>query len=122
MPDPSEPIRLETESVFDPELDSAGYPLPIEESFMDNPMAAMLQPLIQYFEAIKPKMSEPIKTEHKVKIFWLHRSLKLEEIELIEKMIEDLLNDGYCCHMPTAVNDFVVMDFSRRKETEANET
>jgi hypothetical protein len=120
---PSEPIRLETDGVFD----SAGYPLPLEammgDEFFDNPMGPLMKMLGRYLDSIKPPMAftTPPKTEHKVKIFWLHRSLKIEEIEQIELMIEDLLNNGYCSHMPTTVGDFVIMDFSRRKETEENE-
>jgi hypothetical protein len=110
--------EIETDGVFD----SAGYPMPQAGEFIDDPMAALMQPLIQYFESIKPKVFEPVKSEHKVKIFWLHRSLKIEEVEQIETMIEDLLNNGYCCHMPTVCSDFVIMDFSRRKESEENET
>jgi len=106
--------EIETEGVFD----SAGYPMPGE--FIDNPMAALMQPLIQYFEAIKPPMAftTPPKTEHKVRVFrFTDRTLPAK----IEEEIQAILNDGYCCHMPTVVNNFVIMDFSRRKETEENE-
>lgn len=115
---PSEPIRLETGGVFD----SAGYPLPLEammgDEFFDNPMGPLMKMLGRYLDSLKPPMAftTPPKTEHKVKIFWLHRSCKIEEIEQIELMIEDLLNDSYCCHMPTVVGDYVIMDFSRRKD------
>jgi hypothetical protein len=112
LPKPSEPIRLETENIFD----SIGYPMPGE--FIDNPMAGLLQPLIQYFEAIKPKAFEPPKSEHKVRIFRFNDKTNCAKIA---EEIETLLNDGYCCHIPTVVGDFVIMDFSRRKENEENE-
>jgi len=117
LPEPSEPIRLETDGVFD----SAGYPMPGE--FIDNPMAALMQPLIQYFEAIKPPMAftTPPKTEHKVRIYQLVEEYDLEALEAMAAEMEAFLNDGYCCHIPTVVNNFVIMDFSRRKETEENE-
>jgi hypothetical protein len=118
---PSEPIRLETDGVFD----SAGYPFPEldPETLMDNPMLALLKPLIQYFESIKPPMAftMPPKSEHKIRIFRFKDSLGIASIDSIERTIENMLNDGYCCHMPTVVGDFVIMDFSRRKETEENE-
>jgi len=116
LPKPSEPIRLESEGIFD----SPGYPLPQEGEFIDNPMAALMQPLIQYFEAIKPKALEPIKSEHKVKIFRLPALAKPKEIAAIESTIEAFLNEGYCCHIPTVCNDFLIMDFSRRKEDKDN--
>ncbi len=114
LPEPSEPIRLESEDIFD----SVGYPPPQAGEFINNPMATLMQPLIGYFEAIKPKALEPIKSEHKVKIFRLPALAKPKEIANIEAMIEALLNEGYCCHMPTVCNDFLIMDFSRRKEGE----
>ncbi len=127
MPEPSEPIRLETDGVFDSagyplpqagEFDSAGYPLPQAGEFIDNPMATLMQPLIQYFEAIKPKAFEPPKTEHKVRVFQFNdRTLPGK----VEEEIQAIFNDGYCCHMPTVVGDFVIMDFSRRKESDENE-
>jgi hypothetical protein len=112
---PSEPIKLETDGVFD----SANYPIPQAGELIDNPMAALMQPLIQYFESIKPPMVfEPPKTEHKVRIFRFHdRSV----LSAIEEEIQSFLDDGYCCHIPTVVGDFVIMDFSRRKEAEENE-
>ncbi len=115
---PSEPIRLESEDIFNSELlDSVGYPMPQAGEFVDNPMAALMQPLIQYFEAIKPKAFEPIKSEHKVKIFRLPALAKPKEIANVESVIETILNEGYCCHIPIVCNDYVIMDFSRRKET-----
>jgi hypothetical protein len=111
---PSDSIRLETENIFD----SVGYPMPQAGEFIDNPMAALMQPLIQYFEAIKPKTFEPIKSEHKVKIFRLNDRTVLAEVEA---KIQTFLNEGYCCHMPTVVNDFVIMDFARRKDDERQE-
>jgi hypothetical protein len=114
MPEPNEPIRLETDGVFD----SAGYPFPQAGEFTDNPMATLMQPLIQYFEAIKPKAFEPPKTEHKVRVFqFTDRTFSAR----VEEEIQAILNDGYRCHMPTVVGDFVIMDFSRRKESEENE-
>lgn len=114
---PSEPIKIETEGVFNQDY------LEEPEAFIDNPMVAMMKPLItEYFQAMRPKPLEPIKTEHKVRIFRLPELMASAEIESVERAIEALLNDGYCCHMPTVCNDYVIMDFSRRKETEENET
>lgn len=110
-----DPIRLETDGVFD----SAGYPLPLRGEFIDNLMATLMQPLIQYFEAIKPKMPEPIKSEHKVKMYHFKCTegdpADLVDLVEVEREIEAFLNDGYCCHIPTVVNGFLIMDFSRRK-------
>jgi len=123
MPEPSEPVTLECGEIFDPELLNRPDPNFLEEmeGLIDNPMLAVVKPLMQYFEAIKPKYLEPIKSEHKVKIFRLSALAKPKEIANVEAAIEAILNDGYCCHIPTVVNDFVIMDFSRRKETEENE-
>ncbi len=119
LPKPSEPIRLESEGIFD----SLGYPLLQEEEFINNPMAAFTQSLIQYLEAIKPKAFalEPIKSEHKVRIFRLLALAKPKEIAAIESAIEAFLNEGYCCHIPIVCNDFLIMDFSRRKENKEND-
>lgn len=120
-PEPSKP-EIETEGVFDQSLlDSAGFPFPglDPEAFMDNPMLALLKPLIQYFESIKPPMAftTPPKTEHKVRVFrFTDRTLP----GVVEAEMQELFDEGYCCHMPTVVNNFVIMDFSRRKETEEN--
>lgn len=107
---PSEPVKIETEGVFNQDY--------LEEmSSFDNPMAAIMKPLTQYFEAIRPKPLEFPKSEHKVKIFRLPALAKPREIAAVESAIEAILNDGYCCHMPTVCGDFLIMDFSRRKET-----
>lgn len=98
-----------------PEIETEGV-------FMDNPLAAIFKPLTEYFKAIKPPMTlEPPKSEHKVRIFYLPVVAPLEHLKKIESEIEAALNDGYYCHMPTVVNDYVIMDFSRRKETKENE-
>lgn len=120
LPEPSEPIRLETEGVFD----SAGYPLPLEammgDEFFDGPMGPLMKMLGRYLDSIKPPMAftTPPKTEHKVRVF---RMTDDTMISYVEAEMERFLNDGYCCHMPTVVGDFVIMDFSRRKETDENE-
>jgi hypothetical protein len=116
-PPSSEPIRLETDGVFD----SAGYPLPLEammgDEFFDNPTGPLMKMLGRYLDSIKPPMAftTPPRAEHKVRIFLLDGAA---DLQAIEGAIEGYLNDGYCSHMPTVVNDFVIMDFSRRKETE----
>lgn len=113
-PPPSKPPEIETEGVFNQDyLEDPG-------AFIDNPMAAMLQPLIRYFESIKPPMAsiERPKLEHKVRIYQLAKEYNLPAMEAFAAEIEALLNDGYCCHMPTVVGDYVIMDFSRRKESE----
>jgi len=114
---PNEPIRLETEGVFD----SAGYPLPLEammnDEFFDNPMGPLMKMLGRCLDSIKPPMAftTPPKTEHKVRVFrFTDRTLPAK----VEEEIQAILNDGYCCHMPTVVNNFVIMDFSRRKESQ----
>jgi len=115
---PSEPIRLETESVFDPELLKR-----IEEeddSFDDGPMNPIVKMLREYLDSIKPPMAftTPPKTEHKVRVFrFTDRTLP----GMVEAEMQELFDDGYCCHMPTVVGNFVIMDFSRRKEAEENE-
>jgi hypothetical protein len=108
-------VEIETGGVFNQDY--------LEESgaFIDNPMLALLKPLTQYFDSIKPKVFKPPKTEHKVKIFYLPPVAPLEHIEAIATTMEAFLNDGYCCHGPTIINDYVIMDFSRRKEIEENE-
>lgn len=114
---PSEPVKIETDGVFDSELlDSAGYPMPPEiDSLLSDPMGVMLKMLGNYFDSMRPRAVKPIKTEHKVRIFQINDRANLEEIAA---EIEALLNDGYCCHMPTPCGDFLIMNFSRRKETE----
>lgn len=113
---PSEPIRLETEKIFDPELERPDPEFLSEmEEFLDNPMKPLVGLLGQYLERMTPKAFEPVKTEHKVRIFRLNDKTKRGEVA---SEIEALLNDGYCCHMPTVVGDYVIMDFSRRKESE----
>lgn len=118
----SEPIRLETEAVFDPELlkriqEEDQY----DDSFYD-PMKPLVSMLREYLESIKPPMAftTPPKTEHKVRIYQLAKEYNLPAMEAFAAEIEALLNDGYCCHMPTVVGDYVIMDFSRRKESEEN--
>lgn len=118
--------EIETENIFDPELLNRPDPAFLEEmgGFLDNPMGPLIKVLAQSLEACAPKplvLPDPPKTEHKVKIFWLHRSLKIEEVEEIETVIEAFLNDGYR-GFPTVCNDFLIMDFSRRKETEEDAT
>lgn len=122
FPKPKEPIRLESEGVFSPtSLSDLGLD---SHELIDNPMAAIMKPIIQYFEAIRPPMAftAPPKSEHKVRIFRLSVMAKPKEIAVLESAIETLLNDGYCYHMPTVVNDYVIMDFSRRKEIEEDAT
>src|SRR6266540_1579096 len=68
-----------------------------------------------------PVALEPIKSEHKVRIFRLLALAKPKEIAAIESAIEAFLNEGYCCHIPIVCNDFLIMDFSRRKENKEND-
>jgi hypothetical protein len=116
---PSEPIRLETESVFDPELLKR---IQEEDDDFDNdPMNPLMKMLREYLDSIKPPMAfaTPPKTEHKVRVFRFNdRTLP----GVVEAEMQALFDDGYCCHMPTVVGDFVIMDFSRRKESEENGT
>jgi len=117
---PSEPVRIETENVFDPELLQRPDPNFLEEmeGFLDNPMKPLVGLLGQYLERMSPKAFELIKSEHEVRIFQINDTANLEEIAA---EIETFLNDGYCCHIPTVCNDFLIMDFSRRKESEEDE-
>ena len=114
---PNEPIRLETESIFDPEL-LKRIQEEDNDSFDDDPMNPIIKMLREYLESLRPRIPEPIKTEHKIRVFrFTDRTLPAE----VEAEMQALFDDGYCCHMPTVVNNFVIMDFSRRKETEENE-
>jgi hypothetical protein len=116
---PSEPIRLETESVFDPEL-LRRIQEEDNDSFDDDPMNPIVKMLREYLDSIKPPtaFTTPPKTEHKVRVFqFTDRTFSAR----VEEEIQAILNDGYRCHMPTVVGDFVIMDFSRRKESEENE-
>lgn len=114
---PIKPPEIETENIFDPDLEKPD-PQFLEEmnALMDNPLTAIIKPLTQYFESIKPPMAfERVKSEHKVRIFQINNWTNADEIAA---NIEALLNEGYCCHIPTVVGDYVIMDFSRRKESE----
>lgn len=117
-PFPVKPPELETDGVFDADLERPA-PAFLNEigEFLDNPAGAILQMLAQSLEALRPRAYEPIKSEHKVKIFRLNDRTVLAEVEA---EIEAFLNDGYCCHMPAVCGDFLIMDFSRRKENEQN--
>jgi hypothetical protein len=121
---PSEPVTLECGEIFDPELLNRPDPEFLSEmdSFLSDPMRPLIKILAQSLEAIKPpKAFEMVQSEHKVKIFRMHALMKPKDISSVEATIEAILNEGYCCHIPTVCNDFLIMDFSRRKETEENE-
>jgi hypothetical protein len=96
----------------------------MDEEFFDNPMGPIMKMLGRYLDSIRPPTVmaydplRPPRSEHKVKIFRLNDQADLTQIE---SAIEEYLNNGYCCHTPAVVNDFLIMDFSRRKETEENE-
>lgn len=117
---PSEPVKIETEGVFDPSLLDQPDPKFLEEmgAFLDNPMTPIIKMLTQSLESLRPKPFEfpalPL-AEHRVKIFRLNDQADLAQIE---SAIEEYLNNGWCCHHPTICGDFVLMDFSRRKESE----
>lgn len=118
LPEPSKAPEIETENIFDPDLEKPDPKFLEEmEGFLDNPMNMVMKVLTNYLDSLKPRIPEPIKSEHKVRIFRLNDRTVLAEVEA---QIEAFLNDGYCCHMPTTCNDFLMMDFSRRKETEEN--
>lgn len=119
----SEPIRLESGDVFSQGVFNQDYLEEAEqEPFDDNPMVPMMRAAaVEYVKAIRAQpvtLAELPKTEHKVRIFRFAALAKSKEIAAIESAIESYLNDGYCCHMPTVVGDYVIMDFSRRKESE----
>ena len=118
---PNEPIRLESEEVFDSDL--LGRPDP--ELFMDDPMKMYadliggLRSMTSNFMRPRPAMVyDPPAQEHKVRIFRVYDQMNLAEVE---SQIESILNEGWCCHHPVVVGDFLIMDFSRIKESEENE-
>lgn len=117
-----EPIRLESEAIFDSDLERPDPEFLSEmDSFLSDPMKPLIRILTQSLEAIKPPRAmvyDPPAQDHKVRIFRLNDQANLTEIE---SQIESILNDGWCYHHPTVINDFLIMDFSRRKEIEENE-
>lgn len=117
---PSKPPEIETENIFDPELLNRPDPAFLEEmgGFLDNPMGPVMKMLTQYMETFKPSpiVYDPPPQEHKVRIFCLDRAA---DLHVVEREIESYLNNGYR-GFPTVCNDFLIMDFSRRKESEEN--
>jgi hypothetical protein len=117
---PSKPPEIETEGVFDPSLlDSAGHSLPPEsDPFTEDPLARFADRLVGGMERMAvnhaPMIFEPPPTEHKVRIYLLDRA---GDLQAIEREIESYLNNGYR-GFPTVCNDFLIMDFARRKESE----
>jgi len=115
--------EIETEGVFD----SAGYQIPDfgVGPFPDNPMKMLagmmgdLKDMALHRGPFVLPSAPPL--EHKVRIYQLVEEYNLEALEQMAAEMEAFLNDGYCCHMPTVVNNYVIMDFSRRKEPEENE-
>ncbi len=117
IPKPSEPIRLESEAVFDPDLEK-----PELDIFQNDPMKMYaslvgdLKHMASRFMQPRPAMVyDPPAQEHKVRIFRLNDRVRLAEVE---SQIESILNEGWCCHHPVVVGDFLIMDFSKRKESE----
>ena len=114
----SEPIRLETEEVFDLEKLEP-------DLFQDDPLkmyaslVSDLKHMASCFMRPSPIIAyAPPEQDHKVRIFRVYDQMRLTEVE---SQIESILNEGWCCHHPVVVGDFLIMDFSRRKETEENE-
>ena len=110
---PNEPLRIETENIFDSE--------PADDPFEDNPMKmlrGMMGDLKEMALNPRPIGFMPPPSEHKVKIFRLHEFLTPTDLEYVEKTIEEFLNDGYRCHALAVCGDYLIMDFSRIKESE----
>lgn len=107
----NEPISLETEKIFDPEFEQ-----PAPGSILDDPIMAYADRIMDGLKDMMPTpmVYDPPLSEHKVRIFRLNDRASLGQIE---NAIEEYLNNGYR-GFPTVVNDFVIMDFSRRKEAE----
>lgn len=113
-------MKLETDGVFDSELlnpPDLSF-LAEMDSFLKDPMTALMKILTQSLDAVRPRAFEPFKSEHKVRIFRFNDKTNRSKVAA---EIEELLNDGYCCHMPTPCGDFLIMDFSRRKDDERQE-
>lgn len=123
IPEPKEPIKIETEGVFNQDYLEEAEPKPFDDNSM-VPMMMMRAAAAEYVKAIRaqpPAFAEPPKSEHKVRIYQLTAEYNQAALEAFAAEMEAFLNEGYCCHMPTVVNDYVIMDFSRRKESEENE-
>lgn len=106
---PMKAPEIETENIFDSE--------PADDPFEDNPMK-MLRGMMGDLKdmALNPRpigFMPPL--EHKVKIFCFDGATNHQ---VIEAEIEALLNAGYRCHAPAVCGDFLIMDFSRIKESE----
>lgn len=131
LPKPSEPIRLESEEVFDSDLlnqsdrdvANPGFLSESEmDAFQDNPLklyAGLVGDLksmaSRFMQPPRAMVYDPPAQDHKVRVFRLNDQANLTEVE---SQIESILNDGWCCHHPTVCGDFLIMDFSRRKESE----
>lgn len=121
--EPMPEIEIETKNIFDPELDSLHSPLRFTgEPFPGDPMqviAGMMRDLKDMAPQFMPSpiVYEPPPSEHKIRIFRLNDHSDLPQIE---SAIEEFLNNGYRGY-PITCNDFLIMDFSRRKEIEENE-
>ena len=114
-PTTNEPINLESENIFDPDLAD-------QSPDVTNPdwLPGVTDPVTAVVGALKELMPtradflKPPNLEHKVHIYVFNDSMNREEVRA---EVEALLNDGYHLQFPSIIcNDYVMLDFSRRKE------
>ena len=112
--DGEEPI-IDSENIFDPDLAD-------RRANVDNPdwLPGVTDPVTAVVGALKELMPtradlfKPPNLEHKVRIYEFNNSMNREEVRA---EVEALLNDGYHLQFPSVIcNDYVMLDFSRRKE------
>lgn len=93
-----------------------------EEAIPSDPMKLLANMMADLKDmAMRPSLgilAELPPTEHRVKIFQMDDRTSLVDVA---DQIEILLNNGWCCHHPAVCNNFLIMDFTRRKETPQNE-
>jgi hypothetical protein len=115
---PSEPIRLETDGVFDPELDLSGIFSGLPGMLTDTLGKALT-------DSIKRMTAKP-KMEYKVHCFGLSTSnvgphnvdAAIKGIKQRNQAIEDLLNDGWEIYEPIICPPNVMLILNREKENE----
>ena len=119
-PKNNEPIKLESENVFDPDLRERDAADPGFLPGVDDPMLTQYSKFLSRMEGmLRSPMAAGFdrpKFEHQVRIYKLDDSMIRAEICT---EIEALLNDGYHCQFPAVIcNQYAMLQFSRRKEEE----
>jgi hypothetical protein len=113
----NEPIKLESEDVFDPALTDRG-------ANVANPdwLPGVTDPITELVGAFKELMPvraelfKPPNLEHKVRIYAFNDSMNREEVRA---EVEALLNDGYSLNFPSVIcNEYAMLDFARRIDKE----